>query len=100
MISYAINTSQNCDFDFLIRATDVQTASGYIVNCNYYDKLIDLYEWSVDLLDKTRAHWLYANDQVWKRFQKDDLWFCFKTRIGKQRAGYSDNSERFNDYNV
>jgi len=41
----------------------------------------------------TRQHWIYANDQVWKKYQKEDLWVCFTTRIGKQMDGYSDNSE-------
>jgi glycosyl transferase family 25 len=74
------------------------SASGYIVNCNYYDKLIELYEWCLPLLIKTGQHWLYANDVVWKDYQKQDLWYCFKIRIGKQRAGFSDIGECYRDY--
>ena len=75
-----------------------QTASGYIVNSNYYDKLIALYEWCLPLLISPRQHWLYANDIAWREYQKKDNWYCFKTRIGKQRAGFSDNALRFHDY--
>jgi len=100
MISYNLVHSEPTEYDFLLRSLDVHTASGYIVNCNYYDKLIDLYEWSCPLLRDTHAHWLYANDIVWKKYQKDDIWFCFTKRIGKQRASYSDNSNCFRDLNI
>jgi glycosyl transferase family 25 len=73
------------------------SASGYIVNCNYYDKLIELYEWCLPLLISTREHWLYANDIAWSDYQRQDLWYRFKTRIGKQRSGFSDISQIFKD---
>lgn len=77
-----------------------QTASSYIINAHYYDKLINLYEWATPLLIKTRMHWEYANDIVWKNLQHNDNWIYFKNRIGKQRASYSDNANVFTDYNV
>ena len=83
-----------------IRALDCQTASGYIVKQHYYDKLIELYEWAMPLLESTGQHWNYANDQVWKRYQSTDNWIAFKKRIGKQRPSFSDNSGCFTDYNV
>jgi glycosyl transferase family 25 len=75
-----------------------QTASGYIVNCNYYDTLIELYEEALPQLIATRRHWDYANDIVWRGLQQRDQWLYFKRRIGKQRASYSDNSGKFADY--
>lgn len=80
------------------RVIEAQTASGYLVNEKYYDTIIALYEWACPLLEKTKAHWLYANDQCWKNLQKQDRWFYFKNRIGKQRASFSDNSMSFMDY--
>jgi glycosyl transferase family 25 len=80
------------------RVLEAQTASGYIVHSNYYDKLIELYEWACPLLEYTKSHWLYANDQCWKSLQKTDNWYYFKNRIGRQRASYSDNSMSFMDY--
>ena len=76
-----------------------QTASGYIVNNKYYDKLINLYEYAMPLLAQTRSHWIYANDQIWKKLQEKDNWYYFIKRIGKQQDGYSDNTERFEKYN-
>jgi len=86
--------------EHFIRALECQTASGYLVQQHYYDKLIELFEMAMPMLEKSRMHWIYANDQVWKRFQPTDQWIAFKTRIGKQRASYSDNSGCFIDYNV
>ena len=97
------NMQQSADIpneDHLIRALDCQTASGYLVQQHYYDKLIDLFEMAMQMLESTGQHWIYANDQLWKRFQTTDQWIAFKTRIGKQRASYSDNSGCFTNYNV
>jgi GR25 family glycosyltransferase involved in LPS biosynthesis len=100
MLSYNLNDSEKTNYDFIVKALDVQTASGYIVNSNYYDKLIALYEWSHPKLSETGEHWIYASDMVWKRYQRDDKFYCFTLRIGKQMAGYSDNSQMLVNYNV
>jgi hypothetical protein len=86
--------------ELLQRVTECQTASAYIVNAHYYDKLIALYEWAMPLLESTGQHWIYANDQVWKRLQVTDRWFAFTTRLGRQRDGFSDNAQKFVSYNV
>jgi glycosyl transferase family 25 len=84
----------------LQRVTEGQTASAYLVNAHYYDKLIALYEWAMPLLESTGQHWIYANDQVWKRLQATDRWYAFTTRLGKQRDGFSDNAKQYVSYNV
>lgn len=99
MLSYSLHEYKDIDNMVVSKILFAQTASGYIVNSNYYDKLIELFEWAVPLLLDTRKHWLYANDIVWRDLQKIDNWYYFKTRIGKQQAGYSDNSNCYNDYN-
>jgi hypothetical protein len=75
-----------------------QTASCYLVKNHYYDELIKLYEWAIPELERTGMHWVYANDLVWKSLQERDLWVCTSKRMGKQRAGYSDNAERIMEY--
>jgi glycosyl transferase family 25 len=89
MLSYNLIKYENTSSNFIIKALEVQTASGYIVNKKYYNKLIDLYEKSMPLLQETRQHWIYANDQIWKQYQEKDNWYCFSRRIGKQRSGYN-----------
>jgi len=98
MLSYNLIKYEEVDgISFLIKALEVQTASGYIVNETMYDKLINLYEYAIPLLESTQKHWIYANDQIWKRLQPTSNWYCFKTRLGLQRPSYSDNGESWCD---
>ena len=76
-----------------------QTASGYLVNSNFLDRLICLYEWSCPLLETTNHHWLYANDMVWKGLQPENRWYYFTPSLGKQIDSYSDNKQCFSTYN-
>ena len=101
MLSYSlISGIELLDSSVVNKVSEAETASGYIVNNHYFDKIINLYKWSVPLLNKTHMHWLYINDQSWKVLQKTDNWYYFKTRLGKQRASFSDNGRQFTDYGV
>ena len=100
MLSYHQLQKDETEYGFISRVNSAQTASGYLVNRRYYDTLIDLYEWAMPLLNETQQHWIYCNDQVWKRLQVKDTWYCFTQRIGKQSAGYSDNAQQYVDYDV
>lgn len=98
MISYNIQRSEPTEHDFLLKVLEAQTASGYIIHESFYDKMIELYEWAVPLLEQTKEHWNYANDQCWKKLQPNSKWYAIKRRCGRQRPGYSDNSEQFEDH--
>jgi glycosyl transferase family 25 len=98
-LAYNLNMSEPVeDSEHLIRVRYSSSASAYIVNAHYYDTLIHLYEEAMPLLERTRMHWVYANDQVWQGLQQSDHWYCFSTRLGKQRDGFSDNSQEFRSY--
>jgi len=99
-LSYNLIKKEETQYKFIVKALECQTASGYIVNKKYYDKLINLYEIAMPLLEQTQQHWNYANDQIWKQLQIKDNWYCFSKRIGKQRPGCSDNSQTYFDYDV
>ena len=90
MLSYNLNQGEDTEYGFISKVKEAETAAGYLVNKHYYNTLIDLYEWAMPLLDQTKQHWNFANDQVWKRLQARDSWYYFTTRIGKQTIGYSD----------
>jgi GR25 family glycosyltransferase involved in LPS biosynthesis len=90
------NPMEECDL--VKRVIEAQNAAAYIVQEKYYDVIIELYERIIPLLQETKAHWLYANDQAWKNLQEKDRWYHFIERFGKQRAGYSDNSCEYMDY--
>lgn len=83
---------------FLVKTTKCSTASAYIVNGHYYDKIIELYEYAIPELDKTMKHWIYANDQIWHRLQEKDNWYCFVIKLGRQSIGFSDNANQVMDY--
>ncbi len=92
MISYLAKGKQPIDgVTFIEKITDAQTASGYIVNSCFYDKLIELYDWAIPALEMTNCHWDYANDIVWKRLQPTSNWYCLTPKLGIQRSSYSDN---------
>jgi len=93
-----VYTDSNLDPDFC-RVLFAQTASCYIVSAHYYQKLIDLYEESFPKLLETKRHWLYANDIVWRDFQRTDRWVAPIERWGKQMDGYSDNAQQIVQYN-
>jgi len=95
MISYNIQRSEPTSYPFIQKIIEAQTASGYIVNQTLYDKMITLYEEAVPLLRDTQQHWHYANDQIWKRLQPHTQWFALHPRCGKQRNGFSDNSNQY-----
>ena len=99
MLAYNLIQSTDLhDTPFLRKVLDAQTASAYIVKKHYYDVLIQLYEVCIPLLISTGEHWKYANDQSWKTLQRKDNWICTSTRIGKQKAGFSDNGKTYADY--
>jgi GR25 family glycosyltransferase involved in LPS biosynthesis len=99
-LAYNLHEFQEINNETLGKIVYSATASAYIVNNHYFEKLINLYEWALPLLNSTKCHWIYANDQIWKDYQKQDNWYYFKIRIGKQRPSYSDNGQSFTDYNV
>ena len=99
MISHLIQKSQEItempEISFIRKIIDGQTASGYIVSSHFYDTLINLYEETTILLEKTNHHWLYANDMCWKKLQPGGNWFYFTEPLGRQRTDYSDNKMCF-----
>lgn len=70
MLAYHVIESKPFD-EFVSTTTNAQTGSGYIVNCRYFDELIDTFEFGCKMLTLTDSHWLYINDQVWKKLQGD-----------------------------
>jgi GR25 family glycosyltransferase involved in LPS biosynthesis len=88
--------------DYLVRTLEAQTASCYIVNSTYYDKLIgNLEEGTQKLIESYgMLHYCYANDQCWKTLQVVDNWVALTPRMGIQRPSYSDNNKCFADYGL
>lgn len=101
MLAYNIPNGQITRLDDVLSvADDIQTASGYLVNGRYLDRLIQCLTDAKEQLAQTGAHWLYMNDQYWKTLQTTRQWYIFNDRIGKQYESYSDLAHRVVDYQV
>jgi len=98
MLSYHLKGEQLPYNKLIGKGVNIRTASGYIVNKKFYDKLIDNLSKALDLLKPTKKHWLYMNDQYWKKLQPISDWFYFLERIGKQRKSYSNLGLSIADY--
>ena len=97
MISHILYSSERFN-DVVCRATEVQTAAGYLVHSRFYDALIANMKEAIPLLISTGRVSEYANDQYWKRLQRTAQWFCTNQRLGIQRPSFSDNWQIFTDY--
>jgi hypothetical protein len=99
MLSYNLLQSEPYN-DRFGRALEVQTASGYLVHSRFYDMLIATMEEGYARLLETNAHWIYMNDQYWKRLQPTSRWYYSLLRVGKQRPGFSDLGQKFVDNGI
>ena len=85
--------------DCCIKVTNCQTTTGYLVNRDYYDTLINNYKEGINRLmrEPTKIKW-FAIDVFWKRLQYVDHWFLVTPLTVVQKEGYSDIEERNIDY--
>jgi glycosyl transferase, family 25 len=73
------------------KANGVTTTTGYIVNKNYVDKLIDHWEKGLKkLLKEPEKHSIYALDQTWKELQEKDNFIILNGNDVIQRSDFSD----------
>jgi GR25 family glycosyltransferase involved in LPS biosynthesis len=91
-------------YSYLKKVIDVQTASGYIVNRTFLPKLLKNYTDSKQLLEECYSNekdtYPFVNDIYWKLLQPTSNWYVFSPKIGIQRASYSDNTQKFECYDV
>ena len=100
MLDYYMNASIPYD-DRFVRVQDAQSASCYMVHSRFYDRLIANLEEAVRLYEANpHCHWLYIVDQYWKHLQPISNWYALRSRLGRQRPGYSDLKQEFlaNEY--
>ena len=87
-------------YPFVQRVWESQTASAYLISDHFFDTLINLYSYSINMFERRDEHWTYSIYQSWKQIQPHTFWICFTDRMGKQRASMSDNTCVFTDYGV
>jgi len=91
LIQLSSNTikSQPTSYKFINRILESQTTSGYMLNINFANKLLDCFvESSNNLKDGSKHEWHI--DQNWKKLQINNLWYCFEPKLGYQIDGWSD----------
>lgn len=93
--------SKDTDINFIKQITQASTASGYMVNMNYYDKLYDNFTQGLNLCQNEIDSFKLTNpnerkyntnfpvDQYWFRLQGRDRWFTSEGCIGKQSGNRS-----------
>jgi len=89
MLSYNLISSVPKD-DLVSYVKEAQATSGYLVRKRFYGKLLANLEEGLHKLSNGGTERQYSLDQYWKSLQPTSEWYCFNTRIGRQRPGFSD----------
>jgi GR25 family glycosyltransferase involved in LPS biosynthesis len=76
--------------NFLVRLTEAQTASGYLVNATFLPQLIENVTQGIQLLEADQTNTNACIDQHWKSLQPKSHWYTFTPVMAHQRPGYSD----------
>ena len=84
--------------DDCVKVNNCQVRCAYIVKRSYYDKLINIWDWSLKKLIETNHRPLYSGDQSWKILQKQDTFLLITPMNVIQREDYSDIEEKKVDY--
>lgn len=88
LLTYSWANTSDSKYPFLNKLNDAQSGAGYIVNKHYFKTLQDVFKESADNMTQEKTSKVdyepYALDQLWKRLQKKDNWFCFNPLLGKQ----------------
>lgn len=102
VVLFAGNIKQFNEYnDFLRIVIEAQTTSGYMVNKNFAQILLNNYKEGLNLyLSPGANQWTHSIDQYWKRLQgPNSQWFMFHPRCGRQMASFSDIEGRKTFYN-
>lgn len=86
---------ESTTFPFLVRCTDAQTTSAYMVHRSYLPALITNFQACVTKLEELgRPEHDFCLDIYWKLLQKRSRWYLFKPFVGFQREDFSDIEQK------
>ena len=81
-----------------IKVYNCQTTTGYIVNKNYYDTLIQNYKEGIQKLLKDPSNNDYKIDKYWLSLQKQNKWYLIIPLTIVQREDYSDIEKKVTNF--
>lgn len=85
--------------EYCLRVFNVQTTTGYIVQRNYYDTLINNFKDGLQkLIREPHNKKIYSIDIYWKQLQTMHNWYITVPLTVNQYYDYSDIEERVVDY--
>ena len=88
---------ENFSKEFPIKKIKYAAApSGYIVNKNFYEILLNNLTSGLELLINTKQYKIYTLDVYWSSLQPLSKWYTFHPSLGYQRTSYSDIDKRIN----
>jgi glycosyl transferase family 25 len=80
-----------------MRLYDGQSASGYLVNNHYIQKLLDHNRVGLSNLINTNDESLFGADQWWKSLMRQDNWYAILPVLVYQKPGFSDIRRAYHD---
>ncbi len=98
MLSANLFQSELTQYGYINKVLNAQTTSGYAVNSNFINNIIEVFEESVVNIELGNITGAYSIDQNWKKIQRDNKWFAFSPLLGKQLDDWSDIEKRYVSY--
>jgi hypothetical protein len=101
MLSSNIIRFKDLGLSDIVKIEEAQTTSGYCVNSNFFNKLLENFrESSYNLKENEGVKYRWAIDQNWKSLQTTDTFLSFYPQLGKQIDSFSDIEGRNTNYGV
>lgn len=107
MLSANVGQTEPGPYPGLLRVSDAQTTSGYMVDRDYARVLLENFQEGARLIGESYQRGKgdaiqgpYCVDQYWKRLQRPGQWFIFDPKVGRQRPSVSDIQGGFVDSGV
>lgn len=87
--------------DYAVKVTKCLTTTGYLVNKNYYDTLINNYRTGIQFfLQNIKSPNKYAIDTYWFSLQQRDHWYLVYPLSVSQTVGFSDIENKIVNYDT
>lgn len=74
---------------YIQKVHDVSTTTAYIVNQDFYEKLLQNFVEGCENFKRQHNRAMYCIDRYWKSLQQDSNWYITNPSISYQRTGFS-----------